>query len=489
MVFRSGGSGSAVDHGCGARGRRARDDLRRVLPGLFRAGAGIRAEQRPPPRPDARPVTRGFPGSDSQPSQARRARRCGDHGGCVDRRSQPPGIGAGRQQGRPRALADRHGRTRRGRETGHRQRRRVQARAAERKIDRVLGQRERHLSVDDTLCKAGRCRPGGGQEPQGEGTAVRRAGGSRRGARRGGNRFSAGQRTDTRARRHLRRRDSGRVAAGHVFFGGAWQCGQAAGGGGGLASLSCIARSSPGNLEGRTRTALGAVVKDAGPTASPRSTRGKCTDAASRCSTTGANSKFAASSAYRSLAGPRPGFARSEVGTSRCLWSPASTNRHFTANTQTAPPCGTSGYWPGKIRFMRVCIFAGSTPQPDCTAIYCLPSTWNDTGTAATPEAVGNSHSTLPVLASNARNMRSLVPPANSNPPPVARTGPQLNDGMLVVHTFLPVSRFQACSSPMWSAPATIFSTFFATPWKRSPCTYFGGSPVSWVQRLSLAGM
>src|SRR5205823_12972887 len=29
---------------------------------------------------------------------------------------------------------------------------------------------------------------------------------------------------------------------------------------------------------------------------------------------------------------------------------------------------------------------AGSTPQPDCTAMYCLPSTWNDTGTAATPE-------------------------------------------------------------------------------------------------------
>src|SRR2546430_2643365 len=105
---------------------------------------------------------------------------------------------------------------------------------------------------------------------------------------------------------------------------------------------------------------------------------------------------------------------------------------------------------------MRACIFAGSTPQPDCTAIYCLPSTGNDTGTAATPEAVGNSHSTLPVLASNARNMRSLVPPANSKPPPVASTGPQLNDGKLVVHTFLPVSRFQACSSPMWSAPATI---------------------------------
>ena len=48
---------------------------------------------------------------------------------------------------------------------------------------------------------------------------------------------------------------------------------------------------------------------------------------------------------------------------------------HFTAKTQIAPPCGTSGYWPGKIRFMRACIFAGSTPQPDWTAMYCLPST------------------------------------------------------------------------------------------------------------------
>src|SRR5262249_6784060 len=28
-----------------------------------------------------------------------------------------------------------------------------------------------------------------------------------------------------------------------------------------------------------------------------------------------------------------------------------------------------------------------------------------------------------------ARNMRSLVPPANRRPPPVASTGPQLNDG------------------------------------------------------------
>src|SRR5262249_29828185 len=137
---------------------------------------------------------------------------------------------------------------------------------------------------------------------------------------------------------------------------------------------------------------------------------------------------------------------------------------HFTAKTWTVPPCGTSGYLPGKIRFMRACILAGSTPQPDCTAMYCLPSTWNDTGTAATPDGAGYSRRILPVLAWKARNRRSLVPPANRTPPPVASTGPQLNDGRLVVHTFFPVSISQACSSPMWSAPATIFITFLATP-------------------------
>src|ERR1700756_2850256 len=98
---------------------------------------------------------------------------------------------------------------------------------------------------------------------------------------------------------------------------------------------------------------------------------------------------------------------------------------------------------------MRACILAGSTPQPDCTATYCLPSTWNDTGTAATPEIVGESQTNFPVLASNAGTMRSLLRPANSTSPPVASTGPQLNGRTLVVHAFLPVSTFQACSSPM----------------------------------------
>src|SRR5262249_27776721 len=112
---------------------------------------------------------------------------------------------------------------------------------------------------------------------------------------------------------------------------------------------------------------------------------------------------------------------------------------YFTAKTQIEPPCGTSGYLPGKRRFMRDCILEGSTPQPDWTAMYCLPSTEKETGTAATPEPVGNSQRILPVLASKERNLRSLVPPENSTPPPVASTGPQLNEGSLVVHARLPV--------------------------------------------------
>src|SRR5262249_47847362 len=138
--------------------------------------------------------------------------------------------------------------------------------------------------------------------------------------------------------------------------------------------------------------------------------------------------------------------------------------RYFTANTQIDPPCGTSGYLPGNSRLSRLCMRAASTPQPDWTAMYCLPSTWNDTGTPLTPDVVGYSHTIFPVLALNARNMRSLVPPANRRPPPVASTGPQFCDGSLVVHTRLPELRSHACSSPKWSASLTMVSTFLAAP-------------------------
>jgi hypothetical protein len=57
---------------------------------------------------------------------------------------------------------------------------------------------------------------------------------------------------------------------------------------------------------------------------------------------------------------------------------PDGTRCYFTANTQTAPPSGTSGYSPGESRFSRVCMPRESTPQPDCTAMYCVPSTMKE---------------------------------------------------------------------------------------------------------------
>ena len=73
----------------------------------------------------------------------------------------------------------------------------------------------------------------------------------------------------------------------------------------------------------------------------------------------------------------------------------------------------------------RACIVLESIPQPDCTAMYCLPSTLNEDGWPMIPELVGNSHNNFPLAASNAWNMRSLVPPLNTSPPAVATMGPQ----------------------------------------------------------------
>src|SRR5204863_9523983 len=129
-------------------------------------------------------------------------------------------------------------------------------------------------------------------------------------------------------------------------------------------------------------------------------------------------------------------------------------SQFFTAKTQIAPPSGTSGYSPGYSAFNRALTPRASTPQPDCTATYCVPPTANVVGVPRTPELVGNSHSTFPFFASYARNNRSLVPPLNTSPPLVASIGPQLIDfGNVCVQTRRPVSTFQACTSPKWSAP------------------------------------
>jgi len=55
---------------------------------------------------------------------------------------------------------------------------------------------------------------------------------------------------------------------------------------------------------------------------------------------------------------------------------------YFTAKTQMTPPSGTSGKFPGDTALMRDCIERASCPQPETTAMYCLPSTMNDDGGA-----------------------------------------------------------------------------------------------------------
>src|SRR6185436_11267330 len=138
-------------------------------------------------------------------------------------------------------------------------------------------------------------------------------------------------------------------------------------------------------------------------------------------------------------------------------------------NTQIAPPSGTSGKLPGDATLRRVCIPRESMPQPDCTAMYCLPATMNDVGWPMMPELVGNSHTSFPLDASNAWNMRSLVPPLNTSPPPVANIGPQFWDFAYGwVHTRAPVSTFHACTSPMWFAPGAIYKVL-VTPVKPRP--------------------
>src|SRR4029079_11362629 len=101
---------------------------------------------------------------------------------------------------------------------------------------------------------------------------------------------------------------------------------------------------------------------------------------------------------------------------------------YLTANTQTEPPSGTSGNSPGRSPFNRPCIERESIPQPDCTAMYCLPSIWNDEGWPMMPDVVGYCQSSLPLAALKAGNMRSFVPPLNTSPPPVASIGPQFGD-------------------------------------------------------------
>src|SRR5688572_3265693 len=102
------------------------------------------------------------------------------------------------------------------------------------------------------------------------------------------------------------------------------------------------------------------------------------------------------------------------------------------------------------------------------------------------PELVGNSHRSFPEPASKAWNIRSDVPPLSTSPPPVASIGPQFEDrGYVCVQARVPVSTFQACTSPIWLAPGAMMSALRA-PVKAEPGVYFTGRPSIDVHRFSL---
>ena len=93
----------------------------------------------------------------------------------------------------------------------------------------------------------------------------------------------------------------------------------------------------------------------------------------------------------------------------------------FTAKTRR-PPQVASGYFPGQ------CCSGGSaltesTPQPVCTNVRAshleAHRRSNDAG------FVGNSHSTVPVAASYARNRRSFEPPLTPTSPLLSRESAQ----------------------------------------------------------------
>src|SRR6185295_12616913 len=162
------------------------------------------------------------------------------------------------------------------------------------------------------------------------------------------------------------------------------------------------------------------------------------------------------------------------------------------ANTQIPPPLGGSGILPGNSRPNPPFIPATSPAHPDSTARYCLPSTVNVLGGATIPELVSASHNSLPVAASKAWTFLSLVPPVNTRPPAVVSIEPHVGlVAYMCVHTRMPVSTFQACTSPPTCfAPGTIRGgPPKRTPANDLPAEYSIGKPTSAPHRLLLAGM
>src|SRR4029077_2296276 len=166
--------------------------------------------------------------------------------------------------------------------------------------------------------------------------------------------------------------------------------------------------------------------------------------------------------------------------------------RHLaTANTQTTPPCGTSFCHPTSSA-MRPCFMAASTPQPDSTATYWTPSTVQAEGGAMTPEWVRKCQSCSPVVASKARNSRSLVPPPKTSPPAVVSSDPHI---MELEYRFRQ-TRLPVLTSTAWISPkkAAFVSTEkwrsgTATPVHHCPGTRSSTLPSSVLQWFSLDGM
>ena len=200
------------------RRRHQGHDLGRLLQSVRGARPRVRKVDRPQARHHARALARRFTGGDPDAPGARRAGGRPDHGRA--RRRYP---GDARHDSAPAAgcaLAEsfigmvvRAGQPKPDIST-------VEAPAqdaARREIHRLFGQFERHVSVDRRIQEARRRGRDRRQDAQGARSAVGRAGGGGRRARRGGDRLPAGRRTDPCAGRRFRRHGAGRDSAADLF--------------------------------------------------------------------------------------------------------------------------------------------------------------------------------------------------------------------------------------------------------------------------------
>ena len=182
-----------------------------------RAGTRVRACDRPSPGHDARAIDGDSPGSDSDSSGAgETADVVIPDGGAADELAKR-GIVRGSKIDLAKSQIGMV--VRASRKAEYQQRRSVQENVARCSVDRLLGQRQRQLPLDDAVCEARCCRSGGTQESKSARTPVRRTSGCGRCARRSGNRFSTGQRAHTRCWRDLRRSASGGASAGILVLG------------------------------------------------------------------------------------------------------------------------------------------------------------------------------------------------------------------------------------------------------------------------------